>query len=166
VRIVILSLLALVLASCASVRKLDAASDVHALLISIRDNDQAAFDAHVDREALKAEIERRLVAEGSKDKRLGDLAALLAPSLAELAGEALVQPEVFRAVAEHYGYTPRTKIPGAVAISQMLKPLDDGRICATRSKGGPCLLYFTKGPDDRWRLSGFEGEVKDFELRV
>ncbi len=165
-RLVLLSLMALVLASCASVRKLDAANDVHALLISIRDNDQAAFDSHVDRDALKAEIEKRLIAEGAKDKRLGDLAAILAPGLAELAGEALVQPEVFRAVAAHYGYTPQTKIPGAIAISQLLKPLDDGRICATKSRNGPCLLYFTKGPDDRWRLSGFEGQVKDFELRV
>lgn len=165
-RIVLLSLLALALASCASVRKLDAANDVHALLIAIRDNDQAAFDAHVDREALKAEVERRLVAEGAKDKRLGDLAALLAPSIAELAGETLVQPSVFKSVAEHYGYTPQTKIPGPLAISQALKPLPDGRICATREKAGPCLLYFTKGPDDRWRLSGFEGQVKDLELRV
>ena len=165
-RIVLLSLLALALASCASVRKLDAANDVHALLISIRDNDQVAFDAHVDRPALKKEIERRLVAEGAKDERLGALAALLAPGLAELAGEALVQPSVFRSVAEHYGYTPKTKIPGPLAISQALKTLPDGRMCATRTKGGPCLLYFTQGADDRWRLSGFEGEVKDLKVRV
>ena len=165
-RIVLLSLLALALASCASVRKLDAANDVHALLISIRDNDQAAFDAHVDRQALKKEIERRLVAEGAKDERLGALAAILAPGLAELAGETLVQPSVFRSVAEHYGYTPQTKIPGPLAISQALKTLPDGRICATRTKGGPCLLYFTQGTDDRWRLSGFEGEVKDLKVKV
>lgn len=165
-RTILISLLALALASCASVRKLDAANDVHALLIAIRDNDQAAFDAHVDRAALKREIERRVVAEGAKDKRLGGLAAILAPGLAELAGETLVQPSVFRAVAEHYGYTPRTKIPGPLAISQALRPVPDGRICATRSKDGPCLLYFTKGPDGRWRLSGFEGEIKDLRLKV
>lgn len=165
-RILLMSLLAIALASCASIRKLDAANDVHALLISIRDNDQAAFDAHVDRSALKREIERRLRAEGAKDERLGALAAILAPGLAELAGETLVQPSVFRAVAEHYGYTPQTKIPGPLAISQALKPLPDGRMCATKSKNGPCLLYFTQGVDDRWRLSGFEGQVKDFEVRV
>lgn len=165
-RIVLMSLLALALASCASVRKLDAANDVHALLISIRDNDQAAFDAHVDRPALKREIERRVRAEGAKDERLGALAAILAPGLAELAGETLVQPSVFRSVAEHYGYTPKTKIPGPLAISQALKPLPDGRMCATKSKDGPCLLYFSQGVDDRWRLSGFEGEVRDLKLRV
>jgi hypothetical protein len=161
-----MSLLALALTSCASVRKLDAANDVHALLISIRDNDQAAFDAHVDRAALKREIERKLMAEGAKDKRLGGLAAILAPGLAELAGETLVQPGVFKAVAEHYGYTPQTKIPGPLAISQALRPVPDGRICATKAKDGPCLLYFTKGSDNRWRLSGFEGEMKDLRLKV
>lgn len=165
-RILLISLLAFALAGCASVRKLDAANDVHALLISIRDNDQVKFDAHVDRAALKREIERRLRDQGAKDERLGALAAILAPGLAELAGETLVQPSVFRSVAEHYGYTPQTKIPGPLAISQALKPLPDGRMCATKTKGGPCLLYFTQGVDDRWRLSGFEGEVKDLKLRV
>ena len=165
-RVILMSRLALALASCASVRKLDAANDVHARLISIRDNDQAAFDAHVDRAALNRELERKLMAEGAKDKRLGGLAAILAPGLAELAGDTLVQPSVFKAVAEHYGYTPQTKIPGPLAISQALRPVEDGRICATRSKDGPCLLYFTKGPDDRWRLSGCEGEITDRRPKV
>ena len=51
---------ALMLAACATVQKVSAAGDVHALLISIRDNDTATFDAHVDHEALKAELQSRL----------------------------------------------------------------------------------------------------------
>jgi hypothetical protein len=46
-------LAALALSACATAQKLGAANDVHALLISIRDNDHAAFDAHVDHEALR-----------------------------------------------------------------------------------------------------------------
>jgi hypothetical protein len=157
-RLLIVSLLAAVLAACASVKKLDAANDVHALLVAIRDGDQTTFDAHVDRTALKAELQKRIVAEASKDQRLGGFAAVLAPGLAELAGETLVQPAVFRKVAERYGYTPQTKIPGPVVISQALKDLPDGRVCATDGKGGPCILIFSKGEDDRWRLSGFEGD--------
>ena len=164
-RTIFLSLLTLAVAACASVEKLDAANDVHALLISIRDNDQAAFDAHVDRTALKTEIQARLVAETAKDKRLGSLAAILAPGLAEFAGEALVQPSNFRRVAERYGYTPQTKIPGPVVISQALRTMPDGRVCATRQKDGPCLLIFTKGADDRWRLSGFEGDLAELRLK-
>ena len=43
-RAIVIALMALTLSACATVQKLDAASDVHALLISIRDGDQATFD--------------------------------------------------------------------------------------------------------------------------
>jgi hypothetical protein len=158
-----LGLAALTLSACATAQKLDAASDVHALLVSIRDNDKATFDAHVDRAALKREIQARLVAEGQKDQRFSGVAALLAPGLAELAGETLVQPQVFRLVAERYGYTPETTIPNPVVISQTLKPLPDGRVCATRSKDGPCLLTFSK-IEGTWKLTGFEGGLSELRL--
>jgi len=44
----------LTLAACATAQKLGAANDVHALLVAIRDNDSAAFDAHVDHDALRS----------------------------------------------------------------------------------------------------------------
>lgn len=158
-------LLALSLAGCATVQKLPAANDVHALLVSIRDNDEAAFDALVDRPALQREIADRIAAEGGKDKRYGALASILAPSLAQLAGDNLIRPSVFRAVAEHYGYTRDTKVPNVVVISQALRQLPDGRVCAVTKKDGPCLLDFTKAPDGRWKLSGFEGDTKMLRLK-
>lgn len=164
-RAILVAALALMLTACATARKLDAANDVHALLVAIRDNDQAAFDAHVDRRALKGVIQARLVAEAKQDPRLSGVAAILAPGLAELAGETLVQPAVFRRVAEHYGYTPQTRIPNALVISQALRRLPDGRVCAVRAKDGPCMLIFTKGPDNRWKLSGFEGDISMLRLR-
>jgi len=97
IRRLLIVALALSLSACATVQKLDAASDVHALLISIRDGDQATFDSLVDRKALRREIQGRLVAEAGKDERIpSGIAAILAPSLAKLAGDALIQPEVFR----------------------------------------------------------------------
>lgn len=165
-RRILIGLMALTLAACATVEKLDAASDVHALLIAIRDNDEATFDALVDRPALKREIEGRLLAEARKDSRVpAALAAVLAPSLAELAGETMVQPAVFRGVAEYYGYDPRTKIPGPVAISTQLRRLPDGRVCAVSKKDGPCLLIFTEAADGRWKLSGFEGELSMLRVK-
>ena len=165
-RALLIALMALTLSACATVQKLDAAGDVHALLISIRDGDRATFDALVDKPALKREIQGRLIAEARQDRRVpAALAAVLAPSLAELAGEALIHPDVFRAVAEYYGYRPDMKIPGRVAISQRLKPLADGRVCATTKKDGPCLLVFTEAPDGRWKLTGFEGDVSMLRLK-
>lgn len=158
--------MATALSSCATVQKLDAASDVHALLISIRDGDRATFDTLVDKRALKQELQGRLMAEARRDSRVpAVLAAVLAPSVAEIAGEALIRPDVFRAVAEYYGYRRDQKIPGVVGISTMLKPLDAAHVCAVSKKDGPCLLTFIKGPDDHWRLSGFEGDLSMLRLK-
>ena len=159
-RAVLIALVALTLSACATVQKLDAAGDVHALLISIRDNDRATFDSLVDRRALQREIQGRLMAEASKkDERIAVLAALLGPSVAEVAGNALIQPNVFRAVAEYYGYTPQTRIPGQIGISTALRQLPDGRVCAVKNKEGPCMLTFTMAVYGRWKLSGFDGEL-------
>ncbi|MDF2901579.1 MAG: hypothetical protein K0Q62_1638 [Phenylobacterium sp.] len=159
-RYLLLALAALTLSACATAQRYDAANDVHALLISIRDNDQAAFDAHVDRPALKRQIEARLTAEGRKagGESLGALSAILAPALAEFAGEALVQPQVFRSVANYYGYDASKPLPGPMVIGSQLKAVGDGQVCATRKKDGPCLLTFTE-TGGTWRLSGFEGDL-------
>ena len=80
-RAILIALVALTLSACATVQKLDAAGDVHALLISIRDNDRATFDSLVDRQALQRELQGRLVAEvGGKDARIAALASLLDPA--------------------------------------------------------------------------------------
>lgn len=154
--------LALMLSACAGgVQRLDAAGDVHTLLTAIRDGDQATFDRHVDRPALRRQIEARIAAEVARaggDSDLGALGALLGPTIAKAASEQLVQPQVFRGVAEYYGYDAAQPLPGRVAIAGSLKALEDGRVCATREKDGPCLLVFTQ-TDGVWRLSGFEGDI-------
>jgi hypothetical protein len=154
---------ALALSACASMQRLDAAGDVHALMISIRDNDQQAFDAHVDRPALKRQIQTLI--EDRTAKRYGGLGALLAPGLADFAGDTLVQPSVFKQIAQRYGYSEQTKIPGSMAIATALKPLPDGRVCIVRKKGGPCSLVFTKEAGV-WKLTGFQGDVKDLKLKL
>jgi hypothetical protein len=147
------------------VQRLDAANDVHALLMSIRDNDQAAFDAHVDRPALKQELQAKVEERLGKDKHLKGLAALLGPQVVDFASETLVQPGVFKMVAQEYGYTPQTRIPGPLAISTALKTLPDGRVCATRKKDGPCLLVFTK-EDGVWKLTSFEGDASMLHIKL
>ena len=155
------------LSACATVQKLPAANDVHALLISIRDEDEATFDSLVDRKALNREISRRLVAEAGRqsDQRISAVAALIAPSLAKMAGDNLIRPQVFHAVADYYGYKPTTKIPNVLVITQALRQLPDGRVCAITKKDGPCLLDFTKAEDGRWKLSGFEGDLSMLRIK-
>lgn len=155
----------LILSGCASVQRLDAANDVHALLLSIRDNDEVAFDQHVDRAALKAELQEKVEQQLGRNKQLKGIAALLGPQVYDIAGDALVQPRVFRMVAEQYGYTPQMKIPGPIAISTALKTLPDGRVCATRKKNGPCLLVFTKEAGV-WKLTSFEGDTSMLHIKL
>ncbi|AAK22028.1 DUF2939 domain-containing protein [Caulobacter vibrioides] len=159
--ILALTAVAASLSACATVDRLDAGGDVHDLLVAIRDNDRAAFDAHVDRRALKGQIEARLMAEARQRAGQNDgviaLAAIAAGPLANAAGEALIRPETFRAAANYYGYTPDRPIPGRVAIAAALRPTGDGRVCAAR-KDGPCLMTFTR-EGDRWRLSGFDASA-------
>jgi hypothetical protein len=164
-RRLLIVLMTLSLAACASVHRLDAANDVHALLLSIRDNDQAAFDAHVDRAALKSVLQAKIDQRVGKDEKLKGIAALLGPSLVDFAGDALIQPRTFKAVAQQYGYTDATKIPGPVAIAGALKTLPDGRVCATKKKDGPCVLVFTK-EEGVWKLTGFEGDLSMLHLKL
>src|SRR5271165_5013533 len=146
------------LAGCATTRSFSAAPDVHALLVAIRDDDRAAFEAHVDRRALEAEMQA-IVVEQTRDAGLGEGAAglgiLLSGPLSHAAGNVLIRPEVFRAIADYYGYRPDTPIPGSLSLAVALTPLSDGRVCARGGKGAPCLLTFAD-EGGTWKLVGFD----------
>jgi len=164
-RLLIAFAAALSLTACTTVEKLGAANDVHKLLISIRDNDSQTFDAHVDHEALKKELAAQFDKKIAKNDKLKGLAALLGPQVIDFADTALVQPKTFRMVAEQYGYKADTKIPNPLVISQALKTLPDGRVCATRKKDGPCVLVFTK-EEGVWKLSSFEGDFSMLRIKL
>ena len=148
------------LAGCATTERLSAAGDVHSLLIAIRDDDRAAFDAHVDRRALEGQIQSEVV-NRTRDASAGDgvaaLGMLLSGPLSRAAGGLLIQPDVFRAVADYYGYTPDRPIPGTLALATALTPLPDGRVCAKGRKAGRCLLTFAD-EGGTWRLVGFDAD--------
>lgn len=164
-KIVLAAAAILSLSACATANRLGAASDVHALLVAIRDDDQQAFDAHVDHEALKrqlgAELDRRI----GGDANVRGLARLLGPSVIDFADQALLQPKTFRLVAAQYGYSKDTRIPNSIAIAGALKPLPDGRVCATKKKDGPCVLTFTKEAG-AWKLTSFDGDISTLRLKL
>ena len=164
----LVALIALLAAGCATTARFDAAGDVHDLLVSVRDNDQKAFERHIDRDALRRQIEARMVREAHSSTAPGALRSIgiaLAQPGAAMAETMLLQSRVLRMAAEHYGYTPDQPIPGRVAIAGSLKYLDDGRVCATRKKQGECLLTFSQR-GGTWRLTGFEGELSDLRAAL
>jgi hypothetical protein len=139
----------------------DAAADVHAFLISIRDNDRQAFNAYVDKSALSRELEARLDEIGGQRGQGGRaVAAALAHPLARAAADAAVRPDVFRFIAITLGYSPDRPIPNRMLIARALRPLGDGRVCAAAARDKPCLMTFTH-EGDVWRLTAVDmGSVK------
>ena len=150
--------------ACGVTTQLGAAGDIHAFLIAIRDDDKPVFDAHVDRDALKAQLRARLIADAARDQSgLGAIAAVLSRPLVEVAVDELVQPEVFQAVAEYLGYSRQTPVPGQIVIAEALKPIDADNVCVTRKRNGPCVLVF-RNEGGVWRLVAFEGDAKLLRL--
>jgi hypothetical protein len=167
VRILSILLAAASLAACATVQRIDAAGDVHALLISIRDDDRATFEDHIDRRALEAQLQDRMVGRARKAGLSGGwkaAAVLLSGPLSRVGGDILIKPDVFRAVADYYGYGPERPIPGVLALSTVLRNLPDGRVCAAKRKAANCLLTFAD-EDGTWRLVSFDGDAAMLRIR-
>jgi len=164
-RPVLVALIALALCACATVTRYDAAGDIHAFLVSIRDGDEKAFEAHVDRPALKEQLRARMMAGLLKRQDgLGALGALLAGPVADVAVDQLVRPAVFLAVAEANGYAPSKPLPGRAALTGALRRLDDDRVCVTTKRDGPCVLDF-RNEAGVWRLVAFEGDPGLLKLK-
>lgn len=160
--------LALTLSSCATTARLDAGADVHAFLVAIRDNDRATFNAHVDREALKRQIEGRLIGEARGSGLNGGgqmIAAILAGPAASLAGDLFIQPRVFRSAAVALGYSPERPIPGRLVLAQALRYTGPGEVCVAKDRQAPCLLIFTHD-GQVWRLSNFGGDLADIRREL
>lgn len=158
-RLALVVLVGLAAASCAGVDRYDAAGDVHAFLIAIRNGDAPTFNAHVDRPALKAQLQARMLADAQRrGGAMGLLGAVLARPLVGVAVDALVQPDVFLLVAETMGYTPDAPIPNRVLIAAALRRIDSDHVCAPVRKDGPCALVF-RNEDGVWRLIDFEGDL-------
>ena len=158
VRLAAVTALAILAQGCAATTQLSAGNDIHAFLVSIRDDDRAGFDAHVDRPALKAQLRAKLVVDAARQGGdLGALAAVVGRPLVDFAVDNLVQPAVFRAAAAELGYSPDRPIPNTLVIAQALKPLDSGHVCVPKKRDGACIFDFTD-EDGVWRLTAFEGD--------
>ncbi len=159
IRLALIATAVLTVTACATVQRYDAAQDIRAFLVAVRDGDRVTFDAHVDKPALKANLKARLLAWQASGHGVDSreaLGALLAGPLVNVAVDALARPEVFRAAAELAGYGPATRTPPPLILGQDLKPMGDERVCALiRQK---CAFMF-KREDDVWRLIDFEGDL-------
>lgn len=96
---------------------------------------------------------------GDRDGEIAALGVVLARPLLDSVSDALIQPDVFRAVAEYFGYSADTPIPNSFVIASGLRRIDDATVCAAKKKDSPCILVF-RNEQGTWRLVGFEGDTK------
>lgn len=149
----------LLLTACATPQQYDAARDIHAFLIAVRDGDRATFETHVDRRALRRQLEYRIIDELPRDPVLRALGSLVSAPVANVATDALLRPQVFRTVAVYNGYDPSRPLPRPALIAQALRNAGSGQVCIGDRKS-PCTLVFAR-EEGVWRLVAFEGDLRD-----
>jgi hypothetical protein len=157
---------ALLAAGSATVARYDASADIHAFLVSVRNGDRAAFDAHVDRPALKAQLHARLIAEAAASsgaQSASTAGALLAGPLVDVGVDLLARPEVFRAAAEVMGYGPDQPIPNMLVIGHEVKPLSGDRVCVMLDRR--CSFVFRRVAGS-CKLVAFVGELSSQSPRL
>lgn len=144
---------------CISATQYDAAGDIRAFLIAVRDGDQATFNQHVDRAALKTNVKAQLIETlaSQHGEAAGAVGGAFLGPLADLAVDALVRPQTFRAAAELAGYGPDTRVPGPLVLGHDLQPLDQDRVCALIRKR--CAFMFKREDDGVWRMIDFRGDL-------
>jgi hypothetical protein len=130
-------------AACSGAQtKLDAAEDVRAFITAVRTGDEATFEKHIDRPALRTQMLAQVQA------ALGD-SPLTRGALAEQAVDEMIRPETLRSLLERSGAPQRT--PTAPEIATQLRTEADGRVCIPSAPEGPCAATFAR-TGDVWRL--------------
>ncbi len=151
-----LAFLGLGLCACQGAQtQYSAAEDVRAFILAVQENDQQAFERHVDREQLRTQLTTVVQRELGQE---GGLGSAFAGALAEGAADQLIRPESFQYALQQAGAPART--PTAAEIATQLRVVENGRVCLPRSKDGPCAITFEEQGQD-WKLVALEpGDIK------
>ena len=143
---------AALLGGCAGDVQRDAADDVRAFLHAVRTGDAAAFERHVDRPALRAQLARELRAEMPNTvagaERRGGLDAYV---------DGMISPYGLGRAMKRGDTRDRT--PPEAEVAALLIEVDERRVCLPGATREVCSLTFTRGSDAVWRLTALEIEV-------
>ncbi len=131
--------LGLSLGGCDGAARTDAAASAERLFRAAEAGDRIAFEAEIDREAVREDVRRQMV----ELAREQGLEVDGGPS--EFALDRMISPEAVRVV----------RAGGAAPLKERMK-LQDGKVCLPSDEGAQhCLLTFGKS-DKRWRLVGMQ----------
>jgi hypothetical protein len=142
------------LAGCSVDVRADAAQGVARFLDAVRRGDRKAFEAALDRPALRADLRDQLA-------DLGRANGLdVEGGASEFALDRMITPEAFRLVEARTGQTLPVA-PTAAQVAVLMRVQDRGHVCLGQTGQPHCLLSFAK-KEGRWRLVG----MKATELKV
>jgi len=150
----VLALTALGLSACNGAAPDGATETASRLLAAALANDRVAFEAEIDRPAVREDV-RRQVAELARSTALE-----VDGGPSEFALDRMISPDAVRLVDA--AGRARTAPPTAAEVAPLMKVVDDKRVCL-RAAGTPsdCLLTFAKDKA-HWRLVG----MKAMDLRI
>lgn len=146
-------LLPLALSGCGIDVRADAANGVARFLDAVRRGDAKAFEASVDRPALRADLRGQLA-------DLGRANGLDVGGASDFALDRMITPAAFRLVEARTGQQLPVP-PSAAQVALLMRVKDKGHVCLTDLKGESCTLSFAK-EGRAWRLTG----MKATELKV
>ena len=156
-KIAIVTLAAVSLASCSGGAPRGAAESASRLLTAAYEGDRVAFEALIDRAAVRADVRRQVaqMAQGSALDVDGG------PS--EFALDRMISPQAFRLVQAGSGEALQAP-PTPSQVAPLMRTLDPKHACLrdTSTTGG-CLLTFAKGKG-QWRLVGMKAMGLRIEL--
>ena len=143
---------AALLLGCSGGVQRDAAADVRAFLHAVRTGDAAAFERHVDRPALRAQLARELRTDMPNTARAAERRGGLDAYV-----DGMISPYGLRR-AMLRGDT-RDRTPPEAEVAALLIEVDERRVCLPGATRKVCSLTFSRGPDAVWRLSALDIDV-------
>lgn len=146
----------LALAGCMGNAPKGAAGAATRLLDAAYRGDRAAFEALLDRDAVREDL-RRQVSEMAKGSVLD-----VDGGASEFALDRMIGPAAIRIVEVPSG-RPLAAAPTEAQVAPLLRTVGGGRACLRLATGGGCMLTFGK-VDGAWRLVGMKASGMRIEL--
>jgi hypothetical protein len=142
------ALVALVMTAqgCAKEPDADASGAIQALLAAAQAGDAKAFEAYLDRPALRADLREQMIG-------LAHANGLDVGGPSDFALDRMIGPQAFKLVQAGAG-APLAGAPSIAQVSALLKTLDKTRVCLhDLTPQQKCLLTFAREAPG-WRLVG------------
>ncbi|MEO8114682.1 MAG: hypothetical protein ABI655_09890 [Phenylobacterium sp.] len=141
-----LAALSLGLAACGLNSRAEAARGAERFLAAVHGHDRAAFEAAIDRPAVREDLRRQLIAVA----KAGGVEVEGGPS--DFALDRMITPEAFQLVERQTGGAAPAG-PSAAQLQPMMQAVDKTHVCL--KDADRCLLTFARRKDG-WRLVGMQ----------